>query len=261
MEVKAIFNNFKINSKSYLISIFSIFIFIILWQLIGQLKIIDPLFIGSPVQIAKEIIDFFISGEIYPHLLASFQAFVIGLILAILIGVTGGLAVGLKDNLYNFISPYLFALHSTPKIALMPLIIIWFGIGFKAKITLIFLMSVIPIIVSTVDSAKTIDSSLIKMAHSFKASNSFVIKTIIFYGSLPYIISGIRIAVGRAFIGLVVAEFFGLGIGLGYLISFYGATFQTNRLMAIIVLIVIFNFLIVNVIIYFIEKKVIKWDY
>jgi NitT/TauT family transport system permease protein len=182
------------------------------------------------------------------------SAFFIGLIIAIIIGVVVGIAVGGSKKLEAAIKPYVFALNSLPLVAIIPLMIIWFGIGAFSKTVVVFLVAVIPIIISVSDGVKTVDQNLVKMAESFGASKIKVI----FFHSLPNIISGIRIAVGRALVGLLAAEFFGFGKGIGYLISLYGSTFEVNKMMALVLLVIAFNILMIALI-NITEKKLVHW--
>jgi len=246
------------NFNDRLISLLSVFIFVMAWQIIARLKVVDPVYIGQPLEILKESFNFFASGEIYEHIVASGVTFFLGFSVAILFGVTLGLLTGTNRTLYNIVSPYIFAIHSTPIIALFPLIIIWFGVGIEAKVVIIFLMTVVPILANTIDSARSMDASLIKMAKSFEAGKLFVLKTIIFQASVPYILSGIRVATGRAIIALIISEFYGYGKGVGYLVSFYGQTFQTDKLMSLVLLLILFSFSILKAI-NIAEQRLLKW--
>jgi len=246
------------NFNDRLLSFLSVIIFILAWQIIARLKIVDPVFIGQPLEILKESFNFFASGEIYEHIVASGVTFILGFSAAILFGVTLGLLTGINRTLYNIVSPYIFAIHSTPIVALFPLIIIWFGVGVKAKVVIIFLMTVVPILANTIDGARSMDASLIKMAKSFEAGKLFILRTIIFQASVPYILSGIRVATGRAIIGLIISEFYGYGKGIGYLVSFYGQTFQTDKLMALVMMLIIFSFSVLKTV-NITEHRLLKW--
>lgn len=228
--------------KQNYLSPVSVLIFLITWQAVSYFEIVNPLFIGTPTQIIVELVDLFRAGFIFVHLSSSLQALFFGFGLSILVGVFGGLMLGTSEKLYKIFSPYVFGLNAIPKVAIMPLIIIWFGIALEAKIVVIFIMAVVPIMVATMDSARSVDPSFVGMAKSFGAPKSFITRNITIFYSLPAIFSGIRIAIGRAIVGMVVAEFLGLGRGLGYLVSYYGATLQTNKMMAVLIVILVINF-------------------
>jgi len=240
------------------IGFFTIVGLVLLWQLLINFKIMDPLFTGIPTAIFKETIIMLKSREFYGYFALSLQSFLLAFSLAIVFGLLAGLLLGVNKKLYANYYPYLFAINAIPMIALLPLIIVWFGVGLTAKTAVIFLFSVVPIMANTADSAKLIDDSLIKMAGSFKGRKLFILKSIILPGALPYILSGVRVASSRAVIGLLIAEYNGLGKGIGYLLSFYGATFSINKLMALVLIIVCLNLLFIKLL-SLVEKRIVFW--
>lgn len=241
-----------------LIGLVSIILFFLIWQVLSQFKIIDTLFTGTPLGIIVEGRDLLSSQEFYTNAYSSLTTFMTGFFYAIIVGVFGGLLIGANKYVYKFLKPYIFAINSVPPIVLMPLIIVWFGIGLTAKSTVVFLMAVVPIMVSSIDASRTVDYSLVEMAKSFKANNFFILKSITFFHTLPYIFSAIRVAVGRALIGVIVSEYFGFGVGIGYLISYNSSNFRIDRAMALILMVIIFNIVLVEIINVF-EKNTIKW--
>ena len=244
--------------KRVLPSLLLLVILLVLWQAVVYFKFINPIFVGSPLGVVKEFIDLFASKEIYPQLWNSFSAFFVGFITAVISGTVLGLVVGTNKKIFQVLSPYIYAIDALPKLVLFPLIIIWFGIGLNAKIFVIFLMTIIPVLVNTIDAAKAVDPKLVVMAHSFRGSRFFILKNIYLPASLPYIFSALRLAVGRALGGLILAEFNGIGQGIGYLIAFYGGTLQTDRLLALVLVVLIIDLLLLKSI-SFAEKKIIVW--
>lgn len=226
----------------------SVLLFFIVWQALSQLNFINPLFFGTPTKILLEGIDLFRSGEIYVDLFSSLSAFFVGFIWAIAFGVVGGIIIGTNNRVYHFFKPYIFAANTVPPIVLLPLIIIWFGIGSVGKTIIVFFMAVTPILLNTSDAARNVDRSLLEMAKSFGAKQLFILKNITFFHSLPYIFSAIRVSTGRAIVGVIIAEFFGFGQGIGYLISFYSSSFRIDRAMALVFMVIIFNSVIVSLI-------------
>ena len=246
------------NSRTNILSFFSIVGFLLVWQVISYYKFVDPLFIGKPTQIFTEGLGLFKTGGTYEHLILSLKTFILGFSLALVFGVIVGLFLGAYSNAYQIVKPYLFALNSLPTMVILPLIIIWFGIGLKAKTIVVFMMSVVPILVNTIDGVRSVSEPLIKMAQSFKAKKIFIIRNIIFQSTLPYIFSGARVALGRAVLAVVIAEYLGLGNGIGYLLSYYGATFQVNKVMALVFLIILFNLGILRIL-NIGESKLVYW--
>ena len=244
--------------KTNLISFASFFSALMLWEVVGRLKIIDPTFISYPSEVFAAGAKLIANGSIFSHFLSSMEALSAGLILGIIAGVSGGILIASSKLGYRIFKPHIFILSFMPMVALMPLIIIWFGVGIASKIAIVFLMSLVPILINTISGVHNTDTDLLKMARSFGADNSTVIRTVIFFDSLPFIFSGIRVAIGRAVIGIVIAEVIGYGRGLGYLISFYGGTFQTARLMFVIVVLLAISLGTVGLLT-LLEKAIIKW--
>ena len=244
--------------KNNLISIGSILFFLALWELVSFLELINPLFISKPSAIFLAGTALIKSGFIAPHLIASMKVFFAGFILAILFGFFGGLLISLNKNIYNIFKPYIFIANALPKVAIIPLVIIWFGLGIESKIFIVFLMAFPSIIINTIDGVKNTNNEYLSMAKSFGASKFFILKSITFYSVLPAALSGVRISIGKGMIGLVVAEVFSYGVGLGYLISYYGMVFQTAKLMFIIILLLVIN-LMLTILVTIIEKKYFKY--
>lgn len=241
--------------ENLLLGIGGVLFVLLLWYLVTlSEKIINPIFLSSPADVFKELIPFFIDGSIWPDLAASASEFITGFALAIGFGLSMGFILGWFKRIRATTNALVFALYSTPVIAIIPLIILWFGFGFTAKVIIVFLASFFPILISVSEAVKNIDPNLLKLAKSFMASDLKTLLTIVVPNSVPNIISGIKIALPRAIIGMIIGEFYTGNIGLGYLISYYGATFQTARLLAIVILIVLVSVTLTLSIDFFMKK-------
>ncbi|MFA6097507.1 MAG: ABC transporter permease [Candidatus Paceibacterota bacterium] len=243
--------------KNY-ISFISILVFFVLWEAIARFNFINPLFISSPSKIYKSGSMLVLSGEIFPHVWISLKAFFAGFLAGIVLGVLGGLAIGYNKYLYKIFLPYVLALNSLPTIAIIPLVIIWFGIGIEAKIIIVLLMVIKPILINTINAVINTDRNIIKMAKSFGASHYQILSSIVFFSALPFIFSSLQMAIGRGITGLVVGEMFGYGKGLGFLVSFYGNTFQTPRLMFVVTILLVIS-LTMSRAVHALEGQIIKW--
>lgn len=232
---------FSLNKRGLI----SVVVFIIVWKLFASFGIIDELFISSPEKVLASGIELIASGVIWKHLWISVLALGGGMAFSIIFGVFFGVLLGFYENLYQYAKPFIFTLNALPKIAIFPLIIIWFGIGLESKIAIIFLMSVSSILINTIDGVKNVDKNLVLMANSFGASKMHIIKTICFFNALPSIFTGISLAIGKAVTGVVIAEVFGYGLGLGHLVSRYGSNYQTGRLMFVIIILLLLSLLLV----------------
>ncbi len=190
---------------------------------------INPIFLSSPTAIVKTGARLFATGEIWKDLRVSGLEFVVGFLLSVAVGVPLGLAAGWYRKFYYAVEPFLSALNATPRVALLPLIIIWVGIGVWSKITVIFLGAFFPICINALAGVRTTDARLLKVARSFGASERQIFRDIILPGSVPFFLIGLRLGVGRAMIGVVVGELYAATAGIGFMITVAGATFQTDK--------------------------------
>ncbi|MEK7617495.1 MAG: ABC transporter permease [Patescibacteria group bacterium] len=239
-------------------SFIAVALFLLAWQFVSAKGIIDPFFISSPWEILKSDVVLINSGTVLPHLLTSLAELFIGFTLAIAAGVTIALLLGWYEKSYAAFSPFIYGLHAIPYAVLIPLFVIWMGISIWTKITIVFVVVLYPIIITTLSGVRNIDPSYIRLAKSFGAKDATIFKTIILPGSLPYIAAGLRIAIFRALGGVIVSELFVGGKGLGYLISYYGNTFQTSKLFAVIVIIVAISTTFIRAL-SLIERKLSNW--
>lgn len=240
----------KIKNKAQYLGIVGLILFLLVWEFVSVNKLINPFFIGSPSKAFVALYEMFASGSIYPHLLISGREFFLGFMLAIIVGILLGFLISSSRFLSELTRPFITGLYNTPRIILLPLLIIWLGIGLSSKVFLIFLIAVFPILINTIAASKNVDRNLILMAKSFNARKITIFANIIFPSAFPYILAGIELAIGRALTGIVVSEIYGGRGGVGYLASYYGQTFQINKLVAVIFIFIIFSLLLTKIIHY-----------
>jgi len=197
-------------------------------------------------------------GSIYKDIWVSFQEFALGYALSVLFGIPLGMLTGWYRRLNYVLEPFVSALYATPRVALLPLFIIWFGIGINSKIAVVFAGAIFPILVSTFSGMRTLDANLLKCARSFGANDWQIFRTIALPGSIPFIITGLRLAVGRALIGVVVGELYAATAGVGYLITVAGATFQTDKVF-VGVMIICFSGLGMMELLKYLERRFEPW--
>ena len=215
-----------------LISGTAVIAFLGLWQYVGTSGMVNPLFTGYPTGIVSEGIRWFIAGNGWHDLRVTIYELGVGFGMAILLGIPLGILMGWYRPLNWSLQPFVDVLYVTPRIALLPLIIIWFGIGSDSKILLVFLSALFPLLISTYAGVRTTDNSLLQVARSFEASDFQVFRTIVVPGCVPAIFTGLRLGLGRALVGVVVGQMFAANAGVGYTIRVAGNTFQTNLLLA-----------------------------
>lgn len=205
--------------------------FLILWEAIGQLRLIDPYFTSYPSLIAGEVWrQYAVSGDIYRHISISLQEFAVGYAAAALVGIPLGVAMGRFRNLNYLANPFVDAIYATPIVILLPLFIIWLGIGLWSKVVMIFAGAFFPIVINTFEGVRGTDPTYIEAARSYGAKERDIFFKVVMVAAIPFIVAGLRLAIGRALIMTVVAEMFSGSQGMGYMVSFYGQMFQTTKL-------------------------------
>jgi ABC-type nitrate/sulfonate/bicarbonate transport system permease component len=221
--------------------------------------VIKPIFISSPTRIAEAAYRMFlVTGEIWTDLKWSALEYVLGLALAIAIGIPLGLAAGWYRRFSYAVDPFLAGLNATPQIAFLPLIIVWVGTGLAAKVLIIVLLAVLPIAIAAQASVRTTDARLIVMAKSCSAGEWQLFRSIILPSSTPYLLTGLRLAIGRGMIGIVVGEIYGSAVGIGAMINQSGSRFQTDRVFVGVLTIVAFG-LLLSELVRRIERRVETW--
>jgi NitT/TauT family transport system permease protein len=152
-------------------------------------------------------------------------------------GVVFGVVIGWYRRLAMIVEPFLTGLYSTPRVALVPLILIWFGIGMWSKVFIVFINAFFPVLINTIGGVKAIDRDLLRAARSFCASDWQIFTTVVVPGSVPFILTGVRQAVALGLIGVVVGEMFGGSEGIGYMVNYGGQTYQTDTVFVGVVII------------------------
>lgn len=206
----------------------SVLLVLLVWETVVRAGFADPLFLPAPTQIVQAAIALFAEGEIWVHLRVSGSEFLVGYALSALIGIPLGLATGWYRRLSYVLGPFIDTLNAVPRLTLMPIIVIWFGIGIWSKAIVAFLGAVLPILIATYSGVKTNELRFLQVARSFSASELKIFSSIILPGTVPFIFTGLKYGVGRALLGVVVGELYAATAGLGYMIGDAGDTFRTD---------------------------------
>ena len=212
-----------------LLGVVAVVIFLLLWQWAGTSGLVSPLFTSAPSRIVRAFIISAGTGELGKDVIVSGEEFIYGFALAILIGIPAGILLGWYRRLDAVFDPFVNAFNATPRVALLPLLIIWLGIGINSKIAIVFLGAVVAVLISTLSGIRNLDASLIRVARSYGASDLQLLRTVALPGAVPFIVSGIRLALGHALVGVVIGELYGSTAGVGYLIALSSNNFQTDR--------------------------------
>lgn len=213
------------------------------WWAISASGLINPLIFASPAESAVAFVRLFVSGEIYPHLLASARLLFTGLAAAVVSGTILGFAAGWFRTLRAVLLPHVSLLYSTPSIAMMPLLLVFLGLGFRSQFAVVYLLAFFPAYYAAVDAVMTTDPNLLKVARSFTASDTRVFRTVILPGSIPVLISGLRLALGKGIIAVIIVELYASAEGIGFFLNLSGRRFQTDNVFAIISLLALIGLL------------------
>jgi ABC-type nitrate/sulfonate/bicarbonate transport system permease component len=241
----------------WVVTIASLTVILILWEIFG--RDINPIFGSYPSAIFEAFLALVRNGKLGVALLQSIQPFLLGYALAIVLGVPLGLVIGRFWVAEAALGILVTGGYAMPLVALVPLLVLWFGLGFAVKAAVIFLMAVFPICINTWLGVKSVPKTLIDVGKSLVAPNSVILRRIVLPATLPYIMAGIKLAVGRAVVGMVIAEFFTSISGLGAIIINSANNFDTATMFVpIIVLMVLAVGL--NALLGWFERVVAPWQ-
>src|SRR5436190_8885046 len=218
--------------EALLIGSFGVAVFFVAWQAVASARIWSPLFLPGPVDVWQAFLELINDGELATDIAVSGQEFVIGYALAALVGIPCCLLFGWYPRLRYVFDPFITFFYATPRIVLIPLFIIWLGIGVESKIAVIYLGAVFAILINTMAGVRSLDASLLRVARSFGAGDLHIFRTIALPGSVPFILTGLRLGTGHALIAVVVGELLAAQAGIGLRIAIAGATFQTAKVFA-----------------------------
>jgi ABC-type nitrate/sulfonate/bicarbonate transport system permease component len=207
------------------------------WEILTRTEILNPFYFPPFSKIVAKGIELFANGTIWEHMWFSLTNFSIGLVISVVLGVIAGVPMGWYKGVSKTFDPLLSGIYATPLIALLPLIIMLFGLGPMSKIIMTILAAVFPVMINTMTGIANTDHRLITMSRAFGAKDSTIFLKVSIPGSLPYIVAGIRVALGRALVYIVVAEQYGAAMGLGYLSSVAAQRFQMAAMFVPIVII------------------------
>lgn len=220
---------------------------LLVWELFGRSGFVDPLFVSSPSRVALAGVGLLQEPEFWNDLRVSGTEFIIGYGAAAIVGVLIGLAVGLSKRLDYLLAPFVDTLNAVPRVTLLPLIIIWFGIGIWSKVAVVFLGAVIPILINTHSGVKTNEARFVRVARSFSASRFKIFSSIVLPGTVPFIFTGLKYGAGRALLGVVVGELYASTAGVGHVIADAGNTLQTDVVFFGVLIFMVTGLVVVNI--------------
>lgn len=237
---------FLARRRPALVGTAAVTLFLVVWQLAGSSSAYTASLISSPTEIFAAGLPLAASGELASDAAVSLQELALGFIPAVAVGVVVGLAMAQVRRVRYLLDPLMIALYTAPRIALIPILVVWFGTGSASKVAVVFLGAVFPVLVNTMVGAQQVDPLWVRAVRAFGGSPLQVITKVVLPGTLPPIMAGIRLGLGRALISLIIGEMYVSIAGIGWSLRTYSDAGRTPELLFLVVLTAAFGFVCVT---------------
>lgn len=234
----------------------SVAVFFVVWEYYGRRM--DPIFMAPPSAIFQAALELIQNGALEKALIQTLWPFAVGMALTVVIGVALGIVMAQWRTLEYVLDPFVNALYAIPRIALIPLIILWAGLEFAGKVTILVSVAVFPITVNTYSGIRDVRGAMLEIGRAYGATEWQIFWKIILPAAIPFIMAGIRLAVGLAIIGIIVAEFFTAISGLGGMIVEYANVFATAKLFVPIIVIALVGVVLTELVMW-LERRMSRW--
>ncbi|MGI8329238.1 ABC transporter permease [Actinomadura scrupuli] len=245
--------------RSTAVTIVNLAIFFLLWELVARAELVNPLFFPKASAMFSALYNGFSDGTIWPQLEHSITNFLIGLAISAVIGIPIGLLMGASRIADLILSPYVWAMTSLPRVALIPLLILIMGFGNSMQLTIIVLSAVFPIMVNCMAGVKTVDPSLLRAGRVFGTSPAQTYSKIILPYTLPFVIAGVNQGIARGLVGMLIGELLGGGgNGLGFLLDRAGQQFDAPMLYAVLLLLAVMSVTLIQAM-RWLEQRAAPW--
>lgn len=239
-------------------AVLSVLFGLVLWQIIDTFLIHNPLVAVGPARIAEAFVKLFARGEIGRHVHATFVEFILGYAVGAVVGIALGVLMALKRTIKDVLNPWVTIAYNAPVILLAPLFITALGVGIASKIAIVFISAVFPVLFNTYAGITTVDARLVEAVRAFGGTPRQIFYKVTLPSSVPLVMTGLRLSVGRAIVGAIVSEFFGSRAGIGYLISEATEAFRTADAFVGVALLAIGGYITFEVLKYA-ERKIAPW--
>ena len=226
------------------------------WEYFGRQT--NPVLFTYPTAVANAAVKMIGSGELWKYLSQSLIVLFAGLGLAAVLGIALGLVMARFRVVDIALDTYITALYSIPSVALVPVLVLWFGFEATAKIAVVFLFTFFPMVINTYQGVKNVDDRLIEVGRAFRCRERDLWAHIVLPAAVPFIVAGLRLAIGRGLIGMVLADLYTAITGIGYLISRYASTYRTDAMFVPIVTLGLLGITLTGIL-RFVERRVAPW--
>lgn len=246
------------SSERALLGSLTIIALLVAWEVLARLDILNPIFSSSPARIVEAGVKYFRSPYAWADIRATGSTFLYGFVIASVAGIIIGVLIGWYRTLEAMFDPLISFFYTSPRPVLVPLFIVWFGIGMESKLALVIVSTIFPMIIATFAGIRTVDRNLVNVARSFNATTGQIISTIVLPSTIPQIISGLRIGLGHALTAAVFGEMVVASVGIGHTMVMAANTFNTDLIFVGFILVGTFGMLL-NEIIRRVENALQKW--
>jgi len=239
----------------------SIVLLLVVWEAVPHLVTMragTKLFFTTPSHVAGTLWDMFATGTIWPPLGVSAGAFALGLAIAIVVALPLGVLLGRSPTLSAMLDPFITAFNATPRLVFLPLVMLWFGLGLWSKVVIVFIGALFPLLINTYEGVRNADKLLINVVRAFGADEWAIARLVIVPNALPYIVVGLRLAIGRAILGVVVAEFFGSAEGLGVVMVRAASSYHVDVVFAGLIVFAALS-LVMTAMVKLVEDRLQRW--
>jgi NitT/TauT family transport system permease protein len=230
---------------------------LLVWQGVSG-HLIDNFFISNPVEVAQRLYGWIADGTIFVHIVATLYATAAGFVIGSVIGAVLGIWLGISSIAARLLNPYLNALNALPKVALAPLFVLWFGLGIESKIALAAVLVLFLVFLNTYAGVREVDQDLIDGARLMRATRAQVIVKVIIPSAMSWVFAGLKISVPYALIGAVLGEMIAANRGLGYLVQYSGAQFDTAGVFAVLIVIAVLA-VALNFFVELVQHRIERW--
>jgi ABC-type nitrate/sulfonate/bicarbonate transport system permease component len=234
----------------------SVAVFFVIWEYYGRRM--DPIFMAPPSAIFDAFVQLVQSGALRKAMIQTLWPFSVGMALTVVVGILLGILIAQWRTMEYILDPFINALYAIPRIALVPLIILWAGLEFVGKVTILVSVAIFPITVNTYAGIRDVRGSMLEIGRAYGATEWQIFTKIIMPAAIPFIMAGVRLAVGLAIIGIIVAEFFTAISGLGGMIVEYANVFATAKLFVPIIVIALVGVVLTELVMW-LERRMSRW--
>ena len=244
--------------QRWIVSVINLGVFFLIWQLAATYSDIPQLILPSLTDVFREVREMSAEGILWGNLGLSAWIYIVGMVISLVIAIPLGLLFGGVRVLEKIVTPYVWAIYTTPRLILMPLLLLWIGINDTTRIVIIVLSAVPATLVVVMEGVKTVDNSLLTAARSFGAGRLQLFRSVVLPSTVPFVATGVRMGVSRGLIGLFIGELFTANNGIGYIIALASKSFNSARTFGMLIIFVMFCLAMVGVT-QLLERKASQW--